>query len=123
MLPLVAMLAAVLCLAVSGCAEFAGPDSARQARVDAGPPDQKKFAELVNSAAQTAKLSGTPEVSPLHAAHPPQGGDWMFCVKGSGPNEKATYAVFIRDNSILDVRSGIIIDGCNGDTYRPLAAP
>jgi hypothetical protein len=123
MSPLFAIRTAVLCLAASGCVDFAALDSARQARVDAGPPDQKKFTELANTAAQTVKLSGAAEVSPLHAAHPPQGGDWMFCMKGSGANEKATYAVFIRDNAILDVRSGVIIDGCNGDTYRPLAAP
>jgi hypothetical protein len=98
-------------------------DAVHQARIEAGPPDPKKLAELVSSAAQTAKLTGTPEVSALHLTHPPQGGDWMFCMKGSGPNEMVRYAVFVRDSSVLEVRSGVVIDGCASDTYRPLALP
>jgi len=117
------VLTAILCLATGGCADYAAIGSARQARVEAGPPDAKKFAELVGSAAQLVKLAGTPEVSPLHVTHPPQGGDWMFCMKGSGLDERARFAVFIRDNAVLEVRASIIIDGCQGDAYRPLAPP
>jgi hypothetical protein len=70
-----------------------------------------------------AKLSGTPEMSALHVTRAPQGGDWMFCLKSSAPNETLMYAVFIRDNAIMEVRTGVLIDGCYKDTYRPVVAP
>ena len=114
--------AGAICLVVSGCAAFVSTGSARQDRPELVPPDEKKLSELVDSAFQMAKLSGTPEMSALHVTQAPQIGDWMFCLKSSAPNETQRYAVFILGNAIKDIRSGVLIDGCYKDTYRPIRA-
>jgi hypothetical protein len=103
---------------MSGCTALVSTGSAGSPELV--PPDEKKLSELVASAFQMAKLSGTPEMSALHVTQAPQGGDWMFCLKSSAPNETLKYAVFIRDNAITDIRSGVLIDGCYKDTYRPI---
>ena len=119
-LPVISILIALLCLAVSGCAELAVTDSVGHPQVGTPPPDGKKLAELVGSAFKMAKLSGAPEASSVRATHDNQMGDWMVCIKSSAPDETLRYAVFIKDNSILDIRSLVSIDGCNGETYRPV---
>jgi hypothetical protein len=116
------ILTLVLCLAVSGCAGLLGTDSAQPPQATAAPPDKKKLAELVGSAFQMAKLSGTGEVSPLRATQAPQRGDWMVCIKSSAPDQ-TRYAVFIKDNAISDVRPAVVIDGCYNETYEPTGAP
>jgi hypothetical protein len=118
---LLPVLMLAVCLALGGCAALAVTDQAPQA--DPVPPDKKRLTELINAAFQMAKFSGTPEVSALHATHAPQGGDWMFCIKSDAPKETAKDAVFIRDNGILNIRSGVVLDGCNKDTYRPVTPP
>jgi hypothetical protein len=106
-------------LIVGGCADLAATDSAQPPPTL---PDKKKLAELVASAFQTTKLSGTVEVSPLRVAtHGP--GEWMFCMKSNAANELAKYAVYLRNNAIAEIRSGVFIDGCYKDTYGPLPAP
>ena len=119
-LPVVSILIALLCLALSGCADLAATDSVGHPQVGTPPPDEKKLAELVGSAFKTTKLSGSPEASPVRATHDNQIGDWMVCVKSSAPDETLKYAVFIKSNSILDIRSRVSIDGCNNETYRPV---
>jgi hypothetical protein len=114
---------AAVCLIASGCTALVSTGSSRQDRPELVPPDKTKLAELVASAFQKAKLSGTPEMSALHVTRAPQGGDWMFCIKSSAPNETLMYAVFIRDNAFMDMRTGVLIDGCYKDTYRPVVAP
>jgi len=119
-LPDFSILIALLCLAASGCADLAATDSVGRPQVATPPPDEKKLAELVGSAFKMAKFSGAPEVSPLRATHDTQIGDWTFCIRSSAPSETLQYAVFIKDNSLLDIRSRVAIDGCNDETYRPI---
>jgi hypothetical protein len=113
-------LTVLLCLAAGGCAELGALDSAPPPRVAATPPDEKKLAELVSGAFQTAKLTGAAEVSPLHATHDNQMGDWMVCIKSSAPDQPQRYAVLIKNNAILEIRSRVAIDGCYNETYRPI---
>jgi hypothetical protein len=119
-LPVRSILTVLLCLTAGGCAEPGGLDSAPQPRVEAAPPDEKKLVELVGSAFKTAKLSGAAEVSPVHATHDNQLGDWMVCIKSSAPDQPQPYAVLIKNNAILEIRSRVAIDGCNSETYRPI---
>jgi hypothetical protein len=111
-------LAVLLCSAVSGCAELGVTGSVQQPRVEPAPPDEKKLAELVAGAFKAAKLSGAPEVSPLHAIHDGQMGDWMVCIKSSATDQPLKYAVLIGNNSVLEVRSLVSIDRCDNETYR-----
>jgi hypothetical protein len=110
----------LLCLAASGCAALDANESTSTPRAVALPPDEKKLAELVNAAFTTAKLSGAPEISPVRATHDTQAGDWVFCIRGRGADEMQQYAVLIRNNTISEIRSSVIIDGCYEETYRPI---
>jgi len=110
----------LVCLAASGCGTIDEREAARAVRPAAVPPDEKKLVELANAAFATAKLSGAPEVSPVRATHDTQVGDWVFCIRGRGADQMPEYAVLIRDNRISEVRSLVSIDGCHGETYRPI---
>jgi hypothetical protein len=85
------------------------------------PPEGKRLAELANEAFTKAKLTGTPEVSAVRAAHDSQWGDWVFCIKSSSADQSLQYAVLIGHDAILEVRSSVLIDGCSQETYSPLA--
>jgi len=115
------LLALVTGMAVSGCADLLGTESVQPSQVTHTPPDKKKLVELVGNASQMAKLSGTAEVTPLHASRAPQLGDWAFCIKTA--SDPTRYAVTLRDNAILEVRPAVVIDGCYNETYQPLGAP
>ena len=119
-LPIVSIVIALLCLAVSGCADLAATDSVGRPPVGTPPPDEKKLSEFIGSVFRATKLSGAPEASPLRPTHGGQMGDWVVCIKSSAPNETLKYAVFIKDNSVLDFRTLVLIDGCNNETYRPV---
>jgi hypothetical protein len=109
---------AFICLIASGCAVFNMDEAALKA---APPPlEGKRLAELTASAFGMAKLTGTPEVSPVRAAHDSQWGDWMFCIKSNSPANPTKYAVLIGHDAVLDVRSSVLIDGCDRETYHPL---
>lgn len=114
------ILTVLVCLAVTGCAGLDVKESASPVRAAAVPPDEKALAELVNTAFKTTKLTGAPEVSPVRATHDAQLGDWAFCIKSSDAEQSPSYAVLIKDNKILEVRSFVILDGCDMETYRPV---
>jgi hypothetical protein len=110
----------LLCLTASGCAGFNASDSPLQPRAALPPPEGTKLVELVSAAFKTAKLPGAPEVSPVRAAHDTQWGDWTFCIKSSDSDQLPKYAVLINDNTISEVRSLVLIDGCDKETYHPI---
>jgi hypothetical protein len=117
----ISILALLSCLAVCGCAALSVTEATQSPAVGGvAPPDEKKLAELVGNAFKMAKLSGAAEVSRVHATHDNQIGDWMFCIKSSAP-DRPLYAVLVSNNSISNVRSQVAIDGCDHDTYRPIA--
>jgi len=107
------------CLTAGGCAGFLASD-ALPPRVMLPPPEGKKLAELVGTAFKTAKLPGAPEVSLVRATHDAQWGDWVFCIKSNSSEESPKYAVLTTDNTILEVRSAVLIDGCDKETYHPI---
>ncbi len=117
------ILGTVLYLVAGGCAGFNvdNLDKAEQPPAAAPPPDGKKLAELVDAAFKTAKLTGAPEVSAVRAAHDNQWGDWIFCIRSSKADQSPKYAVLIGHDDVLEVRSSVLIDGCDKETYRPLA--
>jgi hypothetical protein len=110
----------LVCLIASGCAVFNVDDASLKAAP--APPEGKRLAELTASAFGMTKLAGTPEVSPLRAAHDSQWGDWMFCIKSNSAADATRYAVLIGHDAVLEVRSSVLIDGCDRETYRPVQA-
>ena len=110
-------------LAAGGCAGINPDDRALPQAATPQQPEGKRLDELVSAAFATAKLTGAPEVSPVRATHDNQWGDWMFCIRSSSPDQPTKYAVLIGHDAILEVRSSVLIDGCDQETYRPLAPP
>ncbi len=122
-MPMRRILLMISCLTTSGCASIS-PIAVSQedtAPPRAPAPEGKRLAELVNAAFAMAKLAGTPEVSPVHATHDNQWGDWVFCIRSS-TDPSLKYAVLIGHDAVLDVRSSVLIDGCEQETYQPLPA-
>jgi hypothetical protein len=106
------------CLTAGGCAAFSASNS--PPRAVPPEPEGKKLAELVGAAFKTAKLPGAPEVSPVRQTHDTQQGDWIFCIKSDKSTESPKYAVLIGNNTILEVRSRVLIDGCDKETYHAI---
>jgi hypothetical protein len=110
----------VLYLAAGGCAGVSLDEAARPQTATPA-PEGKRLAELVNAAFARAKLAGAPEVSPVRATHDSQWGDWVFCIKSGNADRSPKYAVLIGHDAVLEVRSSVLIDGCDNETYHPLA--
>jgi len=113
------ILMVLCCVTAGGCAAFSASESPLP-RIVPPPPEGKKLAELVGAAFKTANLPGAPEVSPARAAHDTQRGDWIFCIKSNKSDESPKYAVLLGNNTILEVRSFVLIDGCDKETYHPI---
>lgn len=86
------------------------------------PPEGDKLTSLATTAFATAKLTGTPAISALRPTHDNQWGDYVFCITSTEP-AAVRYAVLVGRGTILEVRRSIIIDGCDQETYQPLAPP
>jgi hypothetical protein len=84
------------------------------------PPEGKRLSELTAAAFATAKLTGTPQISPVRPAHDSQVGEWTFCMMGGNPADPTKFGVLIGHDAVLDVRSSVLIDGCDKETYHPL---
>jgi hypothetical protein len=112
----------LFCLILSSCEALRLSDSGTEPRTQTPPPDQKTAELLAAGIFPQTKLSGTPEVSALREARPPQSGDWMFCLKSSNADEQMRYALFLKGNTFLDYRAAVVIDGCYNTTYQPLGA-
>jgi len=101
-----------------------GPNAAALAAVavtDHSPPEGNRLTELAKGAFATAKLTGTPAISAVRPTHDNQWGEYMFCITSTDPAPK--YAVLVAGTRVLEVRTGIVIDGCERETYLPLAQP
>jgi hypothetical protein len=127
-MPMRRILLVLCCLTTGGCLTVTPPSFSPFSQEDTAPPpapppppEGKRLADLVTQAFATAKLTGTPEVSAVHATHDSQWGDWMFCIGSSSPDQPMRYAVLIGHDAILEVRSSVLIDGCDKETYYPLA--
>jgi len=117
---------ALFCLTAGGCAGLSNnaglSNDLEESMLQTTPPlpEGKRLAELTASAAATAKLTGTLQVSPLRPAHDSQLGDWIFCIMGSNPADPTKFGVLIGHDAVLAVRSSVLIDGCEKETYHPL---
>jgi hypothetical protein len=107
---------ALFSLTASGCA---GSLSMGESTLQATPPEGKRLAELTAEAAAQAKLTGTLQVSSVRPAHDSQVGDWTFCMMGSDPADPTKFGVLIGHDAVLAVRSSVLIDGCEKETYYP----
>ena len=45
----------------------------------------------------------------------------MFSMKSDAPDQVQRYAVFMKGKEVAGYRSGVLLDRCEDDTYKPLA--
>ena len=107
----------LLCLAQAGCALSDGTAIAPSA------PDAAALARGIQQVATAEKLPPPLEASAVHAAHPVSPAEWMFCVKSAAPDQLKRYAVFMNNNDVVNFRTGVLIDRCDSETYKPVKTP
>ena len=67
---------------------------------------------------------GAVEISPLHAARPPQLGDWMACLRILIDGQPVLYAAFIEGGPprVFLLRRAVRLDNCDHDQYEPISS-
>jgi hypothetical protein len=113
--------AAISALAVAGCSldTVLDPPGARELT----PPlfDYRHLvidSEIVKIMKKNA--TGQLEISGLRRSEGSQPGDWMTCLRGWQNGRRAHMALFFRDNAIVESRGGVMIDGCEQDSFSML---
>jgi hypothetical protein len=101
------------CLALAGCSF-----SEAVAPLSPSPPDAAALGRIVESVSAQVKLPPPFEVSSIRAAHPISPAEWMVCLKSSAPDQSRRYAVFMRNNEMVNFRLGVLIDDCDHQTYQ-----
>ena len=56
----------------------------------------------------------------LRQSRGPQPGDWMACLRASKSGRMTYIAIFLEDEKILDYRTAISYDRCEGESYEAL---
>jgi hypothetical protein len=108
-------------LSLAGCAAGGLPTTLEtQVTEDLSPPDyQRIVAENVGSIfPQTAAL-GSLEISPVRPVDHLKGSAWLTCLRIHADTTPQEYALFIQGASIIDQRTGVLMDGCKKQTYEP----
>jgi hypothetical protein len=79
-------------------------------------------AEQLNEESQNTfrSLSTVGQVSLLRETQGSQLGDWMACLRIPKPSGMTYIAIFFEDEKILDYRTAVMMDHCEGQTYGPL---
>ena len=112
---------AIAALALGGCSG-AGLEPVPRAEAQDSP--ESYYQLLVSSSVAVRPLRGKPgtslQISALRRSVAPQPGDWMTClrVQETGKRDRFT-ALFIRNREVVDYRSGVAIDRCEGESYSP----
>jgi hypothetical protein len=106
----------------AGCA-MGGSGDSPQSPLPPNPPDMAVVTKAAVGLFATLKLPGSGEISPLRPAHPSTLADWMFCLRSDADDLPRNYAVFWRNNAILNYRLAVQVDGCARDMFQPLGTP
>jgi hypothetical protein len=67
---------------------------------------------------QTAALV-TLEISPVRPVDHLKGPAWLTCLRIHADSTPQEYALFIQGGSIIDQRTGVLMDGCKKQAYEP----
>lgn len=59
------------------------------------------------------------EMSGSRWVHSVKGWNWLVCVRFQDHGHHRTYALFIKDNAVVDGRYAVQTDGCDAETYSP----
>ena len=103
-----------------GCALCAcsmlSPDAVAQ-RIPGQPPTN--YRKIIADGSIPSKRIGA-EVSMLRQTRGPQPGDWMACVMTSESGHMTYTAIFFENEKIIDYRTAISYDRCEGQSYEAL---
>ncbi len=61
------------------------------------------------------------EISPYRWVHSVKGWSWLTCVRFNDKGRRLAYAIFIKQQDIIDNRYAVATDGCDTQTYSPFA--
>ena len=111
----------VIVLTLAGCA--AGDLTTAletHAPEDLSQPDYRRIvAENIGTIfPQTAAL-GALAISPVRPVDHLKGPAWLTCLRIYADSTPQEYALFIQGGSIIDQRTGVVMDGCKKQTYEP----
>ena len=68
------------------------------------------------------KLSGNPEMSPVHRVRGGYLADWAMCVRNDDASKRRYYTFYFKDRKISDWRLSAIVESCETQTFTPLPA-
>ena len=103
---------------LAGCSTGADPPGLETA----SPPDISRLAAKIQDVFKTAKLSGSPLVSPPHPAPVNALGDWVVCLRSDAESDPRIYALLIAANDVADYRLALMVDQCANQRFEPLPA-
>jgi hypothetical protein len=112
-----AAVAVALC-ALSGCGNLASsqdpvPDTS------AFPAYRTTIANYVKITFKNQGALQVTEISDLTWIHTAVGWSWLACIRFQQEGHRHIYAVFLRDNAIVDSRYAVKTDQCEAKTYSP----
>ena len=81
-------------------------------------PEFGPLAATVQGIFKSLKLPGAPKVSHVRKAHLLAPADWILCLKSDVETDRHIYALFVRDNKIVDYRLVVVLDQCEHDQFE-----
>jgi hypothetical protein len=114
-------LALLMVAVATGCAvsDLGSP----QAPLPPNPPDLEVVAKAAIGVFTKLKLPGSPEMSPLRPAPASSLADWMVCLRSDADDIPRDYALFVRNNDIVNYRLAVQIDACAYERFTSIARP
>src|SRR4051794_17633771 len=110
------MLALLLAATVSGCASV----NESLAPLPPMAPDLGAVTKAAVSVFTQLKLPGSPELSPVRPPLASTPADWMFCMRSDADDIPRNYAMFVRNNNVVDHRLAVQADACARESYAPI---
>ncbi|HLH98603.1 MAG TPA: hypothetical protein VKW08_26125 [Xanthobacteraceae bacterium] len=120
---MIRLLSIIVGLALGACAHGTDPPplaQANSAEIEGSAPDLTLLTPMIAQAFKNAKFAGYPRVSAVRTAPISALGDWIVCLTSDSESDQRIYALFIRDNAIVDARLAVVIDACTDETFAPL---
>jgi hypothetical protein len=87
------------------------------------PPDAKDMSaayDAVRKAYAGFKLSGNPEMSPVHRVRGGYLAEWAMCVRNDDAGKRQYYTFYFKDRKIFEWRMSAIVEACETQTFSPL---
>ena len=121
-LPHAARAALLLALVLPGCSGLALPQQEMPApapTAGADPSYHTLVAKELKSLFKDPASYQAFEISGYRWVHAVKGWSWLTCVRFQDHGHRRSYALFIKDGTVIDNRYAVETDACDGQTYSP----